>query len=93
VKHDPLTAIEDVRKRLGAPRVNISVLWTVVVQLAADLRWMQAQLDTQNDLVRAMREQLYGQEPTYYVAPVGGSDLHGAVDPSQPTLFDDEATK
>jgi len=87
-REDPLVTIEDVRKRLGAPRINISVLWTVVVQLAADIRWLQAQLDTQNDLVKAMRDQLYGQEPTYYAAPVGGSDPGSAVDPSQPTLFE-----
>jgi len=81
VKHeDPLHKIEEVRKRLGAPRVNVSVLWTVVVQLAADLTWALAQIDTLRDEVRVLRRALDEPEPTYYVAPVGGSDSVAACD-------------
>lgn len=93
-RQDPLTAIEDVRRRLGAPRVNISVLWVVVTQLASDLQWALAQLDAQRNEIRALEsivDRVNGPEPTYYVAPVGGSDSaepSSETEDQQPCLFD-----
>lgn len=97
MKHDPnyepLTAIEEVRRMLGAPRVNISVLWTVVTRLASDLRWALAELDTLRALVRDLREgrvpidPLDDPEPTYYVAPVGGSDSAEPRSKTEDTLW------
>lgn len=88
MKHrtDPLTTIDDVRRRLGAPRVNITVLWAVVTQLASDNRWLQAELDTIRADLRYLRESVNGPEETYYVAPVGGSD--SAEPSSKPELGD-----
>lgn len=92
MKHDdPLAKLDEVRRRLGAPRVNISVLWVVVTQLASDLTWALSELDSLKRYVRTIQDSLDGPDPTYYVAPVGGSDpIAPALDHKvvQPSLFD-----
>lgn len=72
--YDPLSAIDEVRRRLGAPRVNISVLWTVVTQLASDLQYALAQLESQRQTLRAYQDRLIGLQGTDVVGGVGGSD-------------------
>lgn len=64
---------------LGAPRVNISVLWTVVTRLASDLRWALMQIDTLRGQLRDVREGRAtpiadGLDQRPWERPVGGSD-------------------
>lgn len=80
-REDPLVAIEDVRKRLGAPRVNISVLWTVVVQLAADLTYAMAQIDGLRHQLQTERNLRTG------IDPVGGSDYAAPSSDDQESLW------
>lgn len=81
-REDPLTAIEDVRRRLGAPRVNISVLWVVVTQLASDLQFVIAELDSAKATVRYLQDLVIGLEMKADNDPVGGSD---SAEPSSET--------
>jgi len=77
VAYEPLAAIEETRKMLGAPRVNMSVLWTVVTRLASDLRWALAQIDALRDQQRDLRAnitRLNGASWLTEIDPVGGSD-------------------
>lgn len=83
MEHDPLLKIDEIRRRLGAPRVNISVLWVVVTQLASDLQWALAQIDGLRAMIREGSE----AEPTYYVAPVGGSDSSAQLTSKEDTLW------
>lgn len=90
MKHeDPLLKIDEVRRRLGAPRVNISVLWTVVVQLASDMRWLQSEVDAQRLTIAALREQLYNGDAPWAQPAATGVGPGSAVDPTQPTLFEE----
>lgn len=73
-RYEPLEAIEEVRRLLGAPRVNISVLWTVVTQLAADLRYAISIVHSQRHQIRDLRELVDGLHQSTKDDPVGGSD-------------------
>lgn len=90
----PLTKIHEVQRMLGKPRVDMTVLWTVVTQLASDVMYLlarEADLTSENRELRTYLKHLNGPDWPLKVAPVGGSDSaepSSETEWSEPCLFD-----